>query len=50
MSRYNLEKVVYGRMENIGRENETKYAVYAKQKEQEKVRHYRKRCMKERGR
>lgn len=36
--RYNLERVVYGRMENVVRESETKYAIYAKQKEQEKVR------------
>ncbi|CAM9564099.1 unnamed protein product, partial [Laminaria digitata] len=35
--RYNLERVVYGRMENLGRENGTKYAIYAKQKEQEKL-------------
>lgn len=28
---------MYGRMENTERESETKYAVYAKQKEQEKV-------------
>ncbi|CAM9537139.1 unnamed protein product [Ectocarpus fasciculatus] len=35
--RYNLERVVYGRMENLGRESETKYAMYAKQKEQEKL-------------
>eukprot|EP00752_Nemacystus_decipiens_P007336 g6562.t1 len=35
--RYNLERVVYGRMENAARESETKYAVYAKQKEQEKL-------------
>ncbi|CAM9188450.1 unnamed protein product, partial [Hapterophycus canaliculatus] len=35
--RYNLERVVYGRMENVVRESETKYAIYAKQKEQEKL-------------
>ena len=35
--RYNLEKVVYGRVENLNRENGTEYAVYAKHKEQEKV-------------
>lgn len=29
--------MVYGRMENVARESETKYAIYAKQKEQEKV-------------
>lgn len=31
---------MYGRMENLGRESETKYAMYAKQKEQEKVQQY----------
>lgn len=33
-----MEKIIYGRMENLSRENNTKYAVYAKKKEQEKAR------------
>lgn len=28
---------MYGRLENVARESETKYAIYARQKEQEKV-------------